>query len=149
MNSRTIERLQYFVGKVCSVISTAMNRNFDERIAREHFVVRVAEINSCGIWGTHPYNSELVSFFNLSHLISIHEETELDPNNEEDIKVLKDYEDKTGAKLEGDLMNNPPIRDKKEEPPEEGSESAFIDIQSLEKLAESTRITLDAYERLN
>ena len=95
MNTKTIQNLQYFVGKVCSIVSTSMNRSFDETISREHFVIRVQTLNSDGVWGTHPYNNELVSFFALPHIISIHQEVELDLNNPEHQGMIKEYEEKT------------------------------------------------------
>ena len=61
MNGRTLEKMQYFVGKVCSIVTSSMNRAFDEQVNREHFVIMVEELTADGIWGTHPYNDELVA----------------------------------------------------------------------------------------
>lgn len=147
MKPRTIENLQYFVGKVCSIVSTSMNRAFDERISREHFVVLIRDIDSDGIWGTHPYNPALVSFFSLEHIISVHEEQVIDPDNPEHAEMIKEYEQKTGKKVQGDLKNSPqPIPSQEnsqllniiqEESPAQSEEgdSTFIDIDSLERLA--------------
>lgn len=139
MLSRTIERLQKFVGKVCSIISVAMNRNFEERIAREHFVILVQEINQDGIWGSHPYNPDLISFFAFPHIVSIHEEVELDPNNPEHQKMIKEYEDKVGKKPNNDLKDIPQITKKSVQQ----DTSVFVDIEGLEKLAEQTKKTFD------
>lgn len=144
MTPRTIERLQYFVGKVCSIIVTEMNRDFGEKIAREHFVVRVREINVDGIWGLHPYNPSLVSYFALPHIISIHEETELHPENPEHAQMIQDYEERTGEKLKGDLIGERP---KEAETPPASSDGVFIDIESLERLAQQTKHTIDAYDK--
>ena len=81
MNSKTIQKLQYFVDKVCTIMTTSINRSFDENLSREHFVIRIESICSDGIWGIHPYNTSLISFFKLDQVISIHEEVELDPEN--------------------------------------------------------------------
>lgn len=145
MRPRTLERLQYFVGKVCSVVSSSMNRAFDEQIAREHFVVRVHEINDDGIWGSHPYNPDLVSFFSMPSVISIHEEVELDHNNPEHKAMIDDYEKRTGKKLDSDLQGKP-----KEEPPEPEIQQGgmFVDIQQLENLAEQTKQAFDVRDKL-
>ena len=150
MKVQTIEHLQYFLGKVCSIITTAMNRSFDETIAREHFVIRVKEVNLDGIWGTHPYNDEMISFFSINHIISIHQEVEIDPSNPEHIELLNEYEAKTGKKVKSDMQTKTPKSKPLnivEKPIEIGEgDTTFVDIASLEKLAESTKKMLDAQE---
>jgi len=134
-----------------------MNRSFDEKISREHFVVIVREIDIDGIWGTHPYNSDLVSFFSLDHVISIHQEEVIDPTDPEHIGMIKEFEQVTGKKAQGDLKNSPAIPEKKEllnilkeKPPVPSSpstgDSMFVDIESLERLAEDTRRAFDSYD---
>jgi hypothetical protein len=144
MKARTLEKMQYFAGKVCSIVSTSMNRSFDEQISREHFVVHIEEITSDGIWGTHPYNNELLSFFAMEHIISIHQEIQLDPSNPEHAQMIKDFEDRTGKTATPDIQGVP-----KETPPdsEEPEGMTFVDIDNLEALAETTKRTLEAQER--
>lgn len=163
MTSKTIQNLQYFMGKVCSIISTSMNRSFDESISREHFVVRVQSVTQDGIWGTHPYNEDLLSFFAIQHIISIHQEIELDPLNPEHEEIIKNYENKTGKKLEGDLKNKENEKTNKnkelpiiQEPTiasneslEQEGDATFVDIRNLEMLAEKSRRTFQADELLN
>lgn len=142
MNGKTLEKMKYFEGKVCSIVTASMNRSFDEQISREHFVVRVQDVNPDGIWGTHPYNHDMVSYYSMNHIISIHQEIELDPNNPEHAQMIKDYEERTGVTAEPDIHGTP-----KEKPPEpESSEGsvAFVDIENLEELAESTRRNFEA-----
>ena len=156
MKPRTLEHLQYFIGKVCSIVATSMNRSFDEKISIEHFVVIVREIDADGIWGTHPYNSDLVSFFSLEHVISIHQEEVIDPNNPKHASMIKEFEEKSGKKIQGDLKNSPPVEKKplfnilKEKPPVPSNPSTgdatFVDIESLERLAEDTRRAFDQYD---
>ena len=112
-----------------------MNRSFDEKISREHFVVRVQEITPDGIWGTHPYNHEMVSYYAMNHIISIHQEIELDPNNPEHAQMIQDYEQRKGTTIQPDIIGSP------KETPSEESEGAmtFVDIENLEQLAETTR----------
>lgn len=148
--------MQYFVDKVCSIVTSSMNRSFDERISREHFVIRVAEINEDGVWGYHPENIDMVSFFAMPHIISIHQEIELDPENPEHAQMIKEYEAKTGKKLESDLpkaktqekpkqMDLLPVIEKTPEPTGSG-DATFVDIKSLEKLAEISKKTFDAQD---
>ena len=156
MNANTIKNMQQnYLGKVCSIISTSMNRSFDEKISREHFVVRIGEITVDGIWGTHPYNHEMVSFYAMNHIISIHQEIELDPNNPEHAEMIKEYEKKTGKKIKPDIKKNsnkeellPVLDDVPISSSEDISEgnATFIDIENLEKLAENSRRAFDAHD---
>ncbi len=159
MQPKTISTLQYYVNKVCSIVTTSMNRSFDEQLSREHFVIRVSAITVDGIWGTHPYSEELVSFFNLQHVISIHQEIELDPKNPDHSKMIADHEQKTGKKLEGDLKlkspskSNDPLKviEKPIESPvsdeAETGDATFIDIEQLELLAEKSKKSFDAQQK--
>ncbi len=125
MNSKTVQTLQYFVGKVCSVFTVASNRNsLSEEHAREYFVARITEINVDGIWGVHPA-SRITSFFPLSHVTSIVEEWELDPKNPEHAAIIQKYEQK---------------EEKKEHPQ---TEVQFVDVKNLEKLAANTKQQYD------
>lgn len=158
MSPQTIKQLQFFIGKVCSIVTTSMNRSFDEQISREHFVIRVQTISQDGIWGTHPYNHDFISFFTFPHIISIHQEIELDLENPDHADLIKQQENKTGEKLESDLKLKPsneelfPVLDQKEitslEDNSEG-DATFIDITSLEQLAEQSKKTFDAQDYLN
>jgi len=151
MRPKTIEHLQHFVGKVCSIVTASMNRAFDEKISREHFVVIVEEITQDGIWGTHPYNRDLVSFFVLNQVISIHQEEVLDPTNTEHAKMIEEFEKKTGKKIKGDFAREakkepskdllPVLKEKPQAPPV--GDASFIDIDSLDRLAEETRKAFD------
>lgn len=158
MKPKTIENLQYFVGKVCSIVTTSMNRSFDERISREHFVVVVQTIDIDGIWGSHPYNPDLVSYFSLEHVISIHQEEVIDPSKPEHAEMIKEYEQKTGKSIKGDLKNSPPVAPKPKEllpvlketsPVSDNSntgDAIFVDIESLERLAEDSRRAFSQYD---
>lgn len=136
------QELQYFVGKICSVITTSMNRAFDERICREHFVVQVNDIGRAGIWGKHPYNLTL-SFFSMEHIISIHEEIVLNPKNPEHAAMIEEFEKKTGQTLKGDVAKNELLSVKEESPETSSEDSIFVDIKNLEQLAERTKKALD------
>lgn len=135
-----------------------MNRPFSEEIARDHFVVKIELINQDGIWGTHPYSKELVSFFRMEHIISIHREIEIDPANPKHATMLADIEQKTGQKVEGDLRriekpteNTGPMLPVLEEAPapmevEQSGDASFVDIGVLERLAEFSKRTFDVQD---
>jgi hypothetical protein len=162
MNANTLKNMQHFVGKVCSIVSTSMNRSFDESISREHFVVRVQQISMDGVWGTHPYNDEMLSVFMMPHIISIHEEVELDPSNPDHAQMIAEYEKKTGQKIKPDIKKLEPAKPTtgsllpvlKETPVSKIDESVdtgdatFVDIESLENLAEISSRSLKAYDVL-
>ncbi len=158
MTPKTIEHLHHqFVSKVCSIVCVAMNRAFTEEISREHFVIRVSAITADGIWGTHPLNEALASFFFIDQVISIHEEIELDPEKPEHAKAIADFENKTGQKLEGDIKGQPkktvdlslPVL--AESPVETNAstgDSIFVDIKTIEGMVERTKRTYDIIEVL-
>lgn len=162
MNANTIKKLQHLQGKVCSIVTTSMNRTFDERISREHFVVRVQDVGPDGIWGTHPYNDDMISFYAMPHIISVHTEVELDPTNPEHAELIKEYEKKTGKKVTPDLGKLPKDKPKTAElsviektpaleadiAASSAGDATFVDIASLERLAESTRRTFEAHDML-
>ena len=146
MNGKSLARMKYFEGRVCSVVTTSMNRSFDEKISREHFVIRVDEINPDGVWGTHPYNQDMVSFFAMPHIISIHEEIELNPNNPEHAKLIQEYEERNGMKATPDIQGQPKEKPPGPEEPEGGM--TFVDLDQLEALAEDTKRNFEAYKML-
>jgi len=87
----------------------------------------------------------VVSFFAMPHIISIHEEFEIDPSNPEHADMIKEYEGKTGQKLTGDIESKPvdPLAiveaPTETPPPEDEGGLTFVDIHSLEKLAEHSK----------
>jgi hypothetical protein len=149
MNAKTLTKLQYFVDKVCSVFTGPINRSFDEVRAREHFVVRVREIDIDGLWGMHPYN-HTVSFFPLDAIKLITEEVVLDPNNPDHARMIKEYQEKTGETIVSDisphLAPQIPAPDnlvniETQKPVSEPTEPAFVNIKHLDRLAKDTSQT--------
>ncbi len=136
--AKTIEHMQYFVGKVCTIFTPPINREFDELRSREHFVVKIEEINSDGIWGTHPYRGT-VSFFPISYLTLIQEEQLIDPNNPEHQQMIKEYEKKSGKKVMSDVSPNlvPKLKETTSVKPE--VEASFVDVAQLTALAKETK----------
>jgi len=127
MNSKTIQSLQYFIGKVCSVFTVSSNRNsLSEEHAREYFVARITSVDTDGIWGTHP-SSHMASFFPLSYVVSIVEEMELDPKNPKHLALIEKMENQK-------TVNEPQVASNKQ----------FVDVKNLEILAKQTK---QNYER--
>ena len=155
MSPRTIKKLEYFVGKVCSIFTGPINRSFDEVRSREHFVVEVREIDPDGIWGTHPYNGT-VSFFPLDAIKLITEEVVLDPKNPQHAKMIQEYQEKTGEVIRSDVSPHqapvvPPPNDlvqigglKKETPAPSKMEPAYVNVRHLANLARQVQRSFDA-----
>lgn len=160
MQSKTLMLLNHFRDRVCSIFTHAIPREFDEARSREHFVVRVLEITPDGILGEHPYNSTK-SFFFVNHIQFIQEEIELDPTNPNHAEMIKEYEKKTGHKVESDLKPPAPVaKPKTKELPvidiqealrdeSTGGDSVFIEIASIEKLADEAKKRWDRYDQFS
>lgn len=161
MNSRTLQNLSYFKNRVCSIFTHQIPREFDELRSREHFVLRVLDITPDGVWGEHPY-SGTKSFFFANHIQFIQEEIELDPDNPEHKRMIEEYEERTGKKLEGDLTQPEPpppppkkmelnVLDAQEVPyessPDEEGDSVFVDIDQLTALADETRTRWEEFSQ--
>jgi hypothetical protein len=140
MIPKTISKMQHFVGKVCTIVTTSMNRDFDEKISREHFVVLVEEVTIDGIWGTHPDNSDLINFYRMDHIISVHTEEVFDPENPEHQKILEDAKKLIGKKPLADLKLTPAKLPVMQPPKKPMIENPFVDIDELEKVAESLKL---------
>ena len=137
MNSNTLKHLQYFVGKVCSVVTTSRTGE-----SRDPLVVRVGEVTADGVWGTHVYNN-MASFFPMQHVTAVHEEP--DPDSPEYAPLVSEHE---GRKTPETSL---PVLDKKPAPTAEEAlatgDTTFVDIASLERLAEQTKRSFDAYNQ--
>lgn len=118
LKPETIKRLTYFIGKACSVF-TVQGRT----------VVIVDSIDSDGLWGANPEHRTAV-FFMANQILQINEEIVLNPNNPEHAKIIERYE-----------APAPPQPKPREEPVEE--EVAFVDIQSMSRLARQTKQVYD------
>lgn len=155
--------MQYFVGKVCTIITTQINRQFNEQVARDHYAIRVGEVTLDGIWGVHPEH-DIVSFFPMTHIVSIHEEMELSMNNPEHKKIIEEYETKYGKKPdikfndEGREKELLPVVQPKKQPPVPTFEESdadgedkvtFVDIEALSQLAKHTKRSFDAEKFLS
>jgi len=115
-----IERIStYFTGKIVTILSTPINRQFDEKQSMDYFVGRFDHISEMGIWATHP-TTGCKNFYLLHHIIGIIEEQFVkkdDPNYEE---VMNEYEKKI-----------------KEKPQQQ--QSPYVDVNYLNQYAQEAR----------
>lgn len=156
MNAKTLQLMrERFNNKVCTIFTKPINRTFTDATWREHFAIRVLDVGPDGVWGQHPYNGTM-SFFRLEEIVFIQEEIELDPNNPDHVKMIREYEKQSGKKILSDVsphlaptLPEPPANPlavieapvKEEEP--EGVDATFVNIDVLEKLAAGTKRTND------
>jgi hypothetical protein len=133
-----LQELDYFLGKICTVFTVPINRNFQTENPKtypepmyHYFMGRIVEITSHGImmeqWAAGP--KRLRSFFMLSQIVGIAEEETLNPNNPEDAKLIKQYKEEfdaaESAAKEQVLDNKRQIDEAKEQ---------FLDITKLAEL---------------
>ena len=124
-----LKNLEYFVGKAVTIITGPINRDFDERQKCDYFVGVVASVDSMGLMTQHPITG-CKNYYFYSQICSISEEQVLDPEDPEDAKLIAELEEKQRAAIaaaEAEAEAEPPLR---ELPP-----SAFVDIESLNKLS--------------
>jgi hypothetical protein len=153
MKPKSIEHMQYFVGKICTIFTQPVNRNFNEQMAREHFVIRIGEISQDSVWGIR-LDEKAAVWFRTDQIIGIQEEMELDPNNPEHKKMIEEFEKRSGKKMKSDISSFgvPPEPEKKKSvelpimgqeksppPKQEDGDTTFVDISAIEKLAKQTK----------
>ena len=127
-----LNKLKYFVGKVCTITTTTINRSWTEDVSRDYFVCIIEEVNEDGIWGRHPHFNT-ISFYQMDYVISITEEMILDTKNPNHQKVLQDYQKKMGKPPESDLPNK--LEQLLPQPPIPTKQNDFVDIEELSRLA--------------
>lgn len=67
------KQLQYFVGKVCTIFTGQIARNFSPEEFNDYFVGIVETIDEEGVWTIHPKNN-CKNYFVLSQIYGICEE---------------------------------------------------------------------------
>ena len=132
--------MQYFVGKVCTIFLSPINRKFDEETSSKHFVVLVRDIDVDGVWGNNLIN-DLVSWFSFEKIQSIQEELEIDPDNPDHMKLLEKLQEPAKpADCEGCHAPPPAV------PQDAEGDATFVDIESLAKLAAQTKKSYESME---
>lgn len=163
MKAKTLEHLQYFIGKICTIFTQPVNRGFKEDVARQHFVIRVGEITDESVWGCR-LDERAAVWFPMHEVISIQEEQELDPTNPEHKALIQRFEETSGKKFKGDVefgapkaeatppkaLDLPILGQKKPEPVDQGQgDSVFVDIEALEALARKSQRAYKTLAELN
>lgn len=87
-------KLDDFIGKPVTILTTPINRDFKAenpktypRQLHVYFVGIFQEADHHGVWIRQIISGKM-SFFPWNHIVSIAEEEALDPNNEEDRKII-------------------------------------------------------------
>lgn len=82
---RNFEKLQYFIGKTCTILTGPTSQPYDDMTHANSFVGIVHEINELGVWISHP-NSPKFSFF-AAPILGIIEEASR-PMTEEEAEIF-------------------------------------------------------------
>lgn len=92
--------LYYFKGKVCSIFTQPINRNFHQENPKSslqqniiYFVGVIEEVDDNGILMT-QLQTGLKNYFFLAGLVAICEEEVLHPKNEKDAAIINNLKDK-------------------------------------------------------
>lgn len=108
--------LQYFVGKVCSIMTISTQRTYTEQQWMDYFVGIVEAVNGFGIFTTHAVTGNK-NFYKLEHIVSIHEEQCIKP---------------------GDQLYDELLEKRKEKIKQVKPTNQFVDIDKLTKLSNPT-----------
>ena len=119
---RSIAKLQYFVGKVCTVFTNPVNRNLPQESPQDYlqqvfgyFLGRVESVDEDGVLLSHVHNGQK-SFWTWHNLVGLAEEKELD--EKKDSRVIQQ------------LKENQIVQPK--EPPK--SASPYIDANKMAEM---------------
>ncbi len=120
-----LKKIQYFVGKPCTVFTTPINRNFKEEGPEsypaqiiQYFVGIIDSIDETGIELTQVASGNK-SYFFLPQVIGIAEEELLDPSDPVESKVIEQIKSKIN---------------------ETKDDSKFIDPTSMAELAKKAKL---------
>jgi hypothetical protein len=90
--------LQYFVGKLCSVFTTPMNRDFRSEAPHDYpkalykyFMGVVESVTPHGLLLTQA-STGLKTYFYHNQIVAIAEEELLDPNNPDDAAIIEKFQ---------------------------------------------------------
>ena len=132
------DTLQYFVGKICTIFTAPINREFNERQNVDYFVGRVDGFDDKGILMSHVV-SNCKNFYFFQNVISIAEEQLVDSDD----PILKEYESIKEQK------KNQPQQQQQQQPQlqsqpaqyheEEVNDSPFVDIAAISDLAKKAK----------
>ena len=140
------DTLQYFVGKICTIFTAPINREFNERQNVDYFVGRVDGFDDKGILMSHVV-SNCKNFYFFQNVISIAEEQLVDSDD----PILKEYESIKEQKKDQVTQPQPQPQPQPQqlEPQhaqyheEEVNDSPFVDIAAISDLAKKAK---ESYE---
>lgn len=134
----TLQGLDYFLGKICTVFTVPTNRDFKSENPQtfpqpvfHYFVGKVLEITPKGIcieqWNN---DKKLRTFFFMDHVISISEEEILDPSNPRDLKIIEEYKNVNETSKQKADENVETLKKQREEI----RKNPYIDVSNLSNL---------------
>lgn len=106
MNTTATKKLQYFVGKICTILTVGINKDFNLEQFGNFFTCRIEAIDADGVVCVHPITN-CKSFFFLDKIVSISEEQEIT----EDHPAYKEI--KQEVQKSEELMSSPFINHEK------------------------------------
>jgi hypothetical protein len=137
-----IKQLEYFLGKVCTIFTIPINRDFKAENPTtypqpvfHYFVGKVIEIDEKGVflqqWNN---NKKLRSYFFIEHIVGISEEEVLDPTRPDDAKVIQDFK-----KINEKAIDQTEKKYEELKKQRETINNAEIDIDMLSKLSDKIK----------
>lgn len=110
-----IKNLEYFVGKAVTVITTPINRDFDERQVCDYFVGVVLSVDTLGVMTKHPITG-CQNYYFYNQICSISEEQVVDTDDPEQIPLVQEIRKNQEARADAIAKSE---------------SSRFIDVDSL------------------
>ena len=143
MKPSNLNSLKYFKGKVCTIFMPTSSLPFDEETARQHFTLRVQDVDPEGLWGTN-LTTDTVSFFRWQHIMAIQQELELNPEDPKHAELIQHYEQKQEQQVEPAAPACTGCGSQSDVPAaSQPGDATFINIDSLTQLARQTRHSYD------
>lgn len=128
MKIQNVKKLQSFVGKVCTVLTSSVcKQNFTDVQFPDFFVGIIDGIDEDGIFSRHPITGCL-NFYSFSHVVAIFQEQvieETDPRYEKIMEEIKSQPEKKSGVIPVDVSKNQDIQ--------------FLDPESMARIAEQAK----------
>lgn len=128
MKAQNVKKLQMFVGKVCTVLTSSVcKQNFTDTQFPDFFVGAIDSIDEDGIFSKHPLTG-CVNFYSWPHVVAIFQEQvieENDPRYEKIMEEIKNQPEKKTGIMPVDISENQEIK--------------FLDPDSMAAIAEQAK----------
>jgi len=135
MKAQNIKKLQLFVGKVCTVLTTSVcKQNFTDVQFPDFFVGVIDSIDEDGIFSKHPLTG-CINFYSWNYVVAIFQEQvieESDPRYEKIMEEIKSKPEKKSGVIPVDISNNQEIK--------------FFDPETMAKLSEQAKAMVQKNE---